>query len=272
MKYEQIQNTKQEAINLWNAGADQYNQWDSLSRDEQDELFARAILQAASADQVCKHCSGIGSYVGSNDGCDDESCDHCDGTGKVRMNSNMNSNMNRSQAASTAPADRNAIQMTLVMRNGEPHAAYPRRKQAEVYASGFSGNEGLELIDGAFNSAAPVSSAQPVAVQENPASSADYKNGWNSALDHASRVMTATAEHALDDQPRFWREAASLLLTLQDKRESAQPVAGVPEGWREFLESCATFAGYQVNGNSLSMKAKELLAAAPSLPDDGGAK
>ncbi|MGZ3235745.1 MAG: hypothetical protein ACXU8A_00045 [Burkholderiaceae bacterium] len=54
------------------------------------------------------------------------------------------------------------VAITLVKRNGEPQAAYPRRLQAEVYASGFSKNDGLELIDGVFY-------ASPLpAVQQNP--------------------------------------------------------------------------------------------------------
>jgi hypothetical protein len=43
-----------------------------------------------------------------------------------------------------------------------------------------------------------------------------------------------------------------------------QPAAVVPEGWREFIEDCATTAGSMVNGNRLSIRASELLAAAPA--------
>ena len=42
--------------------------------------------------------------------------------------------------------------------------------------------------------------------------------------------------------------------------------AGVPEGWREFIEDCANTAGGMVNGNRLSIRAQELLAAAAAQP------
>lgn len=38
----------------------------------------------------------------------------------------------------------------LVVHNGFPAAAYPRKKQAEVYASGFSALGSLEIIEGTF--------------------------------------------------------------------------------------------------------------------------
>jgi hypothetical protein len=40
--------------------------------------------------------------------------------------------------------------MTVVMHNGKVSAAYGRRKQAEVYASGFSTSKDLTLKDGTF--------------------------------------------------------------------------------------------------------------------------
>jgi hypothetical protein len=42
---------------------------------------------------------------------------------------------------------------------------------------------------------------------------------------------------------------------------AATEKAGVPEGWREFMEFCATTHGKEVNGNGLSFRAKQLLAA-----------
>lgn len=43
--------------------------------------------------------------------------------------------------------------MTLVKKDGQPYAAYPRRKQAEVYASGLSSDADVEIIDGVFTAA-----------------------------------------------------------------------------------------------------------------------
>lgn len=44
----------------------------------------------------------------------------------------------------------------------------------------------------------------------------------------------------------------------------------VPEGWREFIQDCAGTAGGMVNGNRLSARAAELLAASPSPSKQGG--
>lgn len=43
-------------------------------------------------------------------------------------------------------------------------------------------------------------------------------------------------------------------------------INGVPDGWREFVEECAQAHGGMVNGNTLSVKAALLLAAAPAQP------
>lgn len=41
-------------------------------------------------------------------------------------------------------------ELHLVTNNGKPQAAYARRLQAEIYASGFSKNDGVEIITGIF--------------------------------------------------------------------------------------------------------------------------
>lgn len=38
----------QSAINRWNAGADEFNQWDALGQDEKDELIAAEQERLAS--------------------------------------------------------------------------------------------------------------------------------------------------------------------------------------------------------------------------------
>ena len=42
------------------------------------------------------------------------------------------------------------MKLFLVEMNGVPSAAYPRRVQAEVYASGFSSDKGIKIIEGVF--------------------------------------------------------------------------------------------------------------------------
>jgi hypothetical protein len=43
-----------------------------------------------------------------------------------------------------------SIEMHLIMRNGEPMASYPRKMQAKVYATGFSKEDGIEIVSGTF--------------------------------------------------------------------------------------------------------------------------
>lgn len=60
-----------------------------------------------------------------------------------------------------------------------------------------------------------------------------------------------------------WTEAGKPLRGPGIKLYALPPLAGkvdVPDGWREFIEDCATTAGNMVNGNRLSARAKELLA------------
>lgn len=69
---------------------------------------------------------------------------------------------------------------------------------------------------------------------------AAFVEGYNSALDEVAHLNPASddSEHALE--------------------------MVVPEGWREFVAECAGMAGGMVNGNQLSLRAQELLAAAPA--------
>jgi len=46
--------------------------------------------------------------------------------------------------------DTGGTELHLVLNNGKPQAAYPRKVQAEIYASGFSKNEGVKIISGTF--------------------------------------------------------------------------------------------------------------------------
>ena len=46
--------------------------------------------------------------------------------------------------------------LSLVIFDGKPRAAYPRHTQAEVYASGFSRSEGVVIVDGLFFSDDPI--------------------------------------------------------------------------------------------------------------------
>lgn len=55
------------------------------------------------------------------------------------------------------------------------------------------------------------------------------------------------------------------LLDEVARLNASRDAVAVPEGWREFIEDCATTAGGMVNGNRLSHRAAELLAAAPTL-------
>ena len=59
--------------------------------------------------------------------------------------------------------------------------------------------------------------------------------------------------------PRIWRAVRRTI-------RAAAPAPAVPDGWREFIAECATYAGKMINGNRLSDRAAALLAAAPEAP------
>lgn len=66
-----------------------------------------------------------------------------------------------------------------------------------------------------------------------------------------------------------WHETAAQAVDaamLAAAPTAAAPAPVVPEGWREFIAECATFAGKMVNGNRLSERAAGLLADAPEVP------
>ncbi|MDZ4202065.1 MAG: hypothetical protein U1C96_07995 [Gallionella sp.] len=46
--------------------------------------------------------------------------------------------------------DAGGTELHLVLNNGKAQAAYPRKLQAEIYASGFSKNDGVKIISGTF--------------------------------------------------------------------------------------------------------------------------
>ena len=57
----------------------------------------------------------------------------------------------RNQAADMLERDeRSALPMWLVKFDGKPQAAYSRKVQADVYSSGFSHPEAIEIVAGQF--------------------------------------------------------------------------------------------------------------------------
>ena len=42
------------------------------------------------------------------------------------------------------------MELFLVVKNGKPFVAYPRKIQAKVYATGMSTDKGIEIIKGIF--------------------------------------------------------------------------------------------------------------------------
>lgn len=44
----------QNAADRWNAGADEYNQWDALGQDEKDDLIAAEQIEMVRIESVCE--------------------------------------------------------------------------------------------------------------------------------------------------------------------------------------------------------------------------